>query len=390
MTMIQANTRAILQGVVIWLGSAFLLSWFWDSWLLDGPHGPYRWVGMDFVPFWVGVQEMLNGLNPYTPEVTLKIQEVVYGGPAGVYDPMMFVYPAWLFLVILPFSFLPLQWAVILYSSTLMLLLFIVMKQLAALWASLYGGKNAFWLFVLIAGSLPFIIISVMKGQLGYIGLVALYFSRQLWKKKPLWAGVILGFALIKPTVTVIPVLGFLLWGLYEKNWRLLLGFSGLMFALLVSSVLVSGYWLPEYFEMLGITGGMSVLWSLEILVFPWNLIYVAYFIPVVAFALTKSLKFNDSRDWFSAVVLAGIAFTPMRWIYDLFLGILIPAGQLKDSRMNRYVLSLAVLFPWILIFLDETLRGKFAVVALPVVWSLIFILQNEFLTGIKQLQGES
>ncbi len=115
--------KSILQGCVVWLAACFLLSRFWDSWTLDGPHGAYCWVGMDFVPFWVGVQEMRQGFSPYTPEVTLKIQEVLYGGPAGAYDPMMFVYPAWLFIVILPFSLLPLKWAAILYSSTLFLFL---------------------------------------------------------------------------------------------------------------------------------------------------------------------------------------------------------------------------------------------------------------------------
>jgi hypothetical protein len=150
---------------LVFVSSIIILFLFWDIWLLDGPHGPYRWVGMDFVPFWVGVQEMLNGLNPYTPEVTLKIQEEVYGGPAGDYDPMMFVYPAWLFVVILPFSLIPLKWAVLLYGSTLILLLFLYLEKLVG---GLGGRKiEKFIPALLVFGAIPFVIVSATKGSWG-------------------------------------------------------------------------------------------------------------------------------------------------------------------------------------------------------------------------------
>ncbi len=246
--------QEIIKDIIIWSSAAFLIGWFWNSWLLAGPHGPYRWIGLDFVPFWVGVQEMVKGLNPYTPEVTLKIQEAIYGGPAYSYDPMMFVYPAWLFALFIPFSMLPLQWAVILYSSTLIYGLIKMISNLASLWSNAQGKIKFIWVGLLFVGSLPFLIISATKGQLGYVSLLGLYLSQRLWAKKPVLAGTALALALIKPTVTVIPVVGLLGWALYEKNSRILLGFTGLMSLLSSVSFIASGFWLPEYLQMLSIT----------------------------------------------------------------------------------------------------------------------------------------
>lgn len=371
----QDRFKKIIQGFVLWLGSAFLLSWFWDTWLLDGPHGPYRWIGMDFVPFWVGVQQMLTGLNPYTPEVTLKIQEVIYGGPAGDYDPMMFVYPAWLFIVILPFSLIPLKWAVLLYGSALILLLFLILRNLSVVWIA--EKSRNFFLLLLIFGALPFVIVSVTKGQLGYLSLIGLYLALYWWKEKPAIAGIALGFALIKPTVTVVPVLGFLCWALYTRRWSFFFGFAGWMFFLSLTSFMASGFWIPEYLQMLSITGGMPVLWSAQILPPPWNYFYIAYFFVLLVYGLFIAITTADIRPWFSATILVGMGLTPMRWIYDLFLGILVPNQSPKISSLARVSVGLAVLSPWLLLLVSENIRGEFAVIFLPLTWSLIFLLEN-------------
>src|SRR5688572_19399273 len=88
----KVTLQLVIVQLVLWVGAITTIAWLWDHWFLSGPHGPYRWVGMDFVPYWVGGREMLAGANPYSPETTLKIQQAVYGGPAMGNDPMMFVY----------------------------------------------------------------------------------------------------------------------------------------------------------------------------------------------------------------------------------------------------------------------------------------------------------
>lgn len=369
------NQKIIVQLCVVWIAAVVTLSYFWDSWFLPGPHGTYRWVGMDLVPFWVGVQAMLHGLNPYTPEVTLKIQEVLYGGPAGNYDPMMFVYPAWLFAVILPLSLLPLKGATILYSSILIVSLYLVVKQQVMIWAG--GRKEGLFLFSAWLGALPFLLISAVKGQLGYLSLLGLYAAHRLSAKRPLLAGIALGFALIKPMVAAFPVLAFLSWSFYRKEWTLVMSFLACMLFLSLTSFLAVGFWIPEYLAMLRITGGMPVLWSVRVLAPPWNCVYGVYLVGLAGYGLIRAVRSGRFRPLFSAAVLLGIGLIPMRWIYDLFWGILIPNDEPKLSLASQLSVSLAMLSPWTLLGLDETLRGSFAAIAIPLLWSFVFLVEN-------------
>ena len=95
----------ILLQLLLLVFSLSTTSWLWDQWKVDAPRGTYRWVGMDFASYWVGVREMFHGIDPYRPETTRSIQENVYGRPAlEDEDPMFFSYPAWLFLPIAPLA----------------------------------------------------------------------------------------------------------------------------------------------------------------------------------------------------------------------------------------------------------------------------------------------
>ena len=359
--------------LILWAACLFVISWSWDRWLLNGPHGPYRWTGMDFAPYWVGAREMLNGIDPYQAETTLKTQELVYGGPALGEDPMMFVYPAWMFILIAPFSLMPFQWAVILYSGSLLWGMLNFLFKIASSLGSGNFRAQAFWLIWLTIGSLPFLVISVTKGQLGYFSLLALFAAFYAREQKPYPAGVFLSLALIKPTVTAVPVAGFLLWALLKKDWKLLAGFSGSITVLLAGSFLSAGNWLSGYFNMLGINGGMPVLWSMEILPMPWNLLYAALFVGIMLFS--SFISFKGTRDhWFAAFVLGGIALTPMRWIYDLFLGILILTSKRDFTPQEAALAGLAILSPWVLIFVPEAARWNTAVIGIPLVWAAYLV----------------
>jgi hypothetical protein len=139
---LSGRKKAFLVIVETVLWSAFVLSmaWLWETWLIPGPHGIIRWVGMDFVPYWVGVHAMLAGQSPYSTATTHLIQAVLLGGPpeAGQ-DPMLFVYPAWVFLVIAPWALLPLKWAVALWTGSLLFGILHLIGSLAFRWG---GGRT--------------------------------------------------------------------------------------------------------------------------------------------------------------------------------------------------------------------------------------------------------
>src|SRR5258706_1919433 len=366
--------QLIIIQALLWIGAVSTIAWLWNHWVLSGPHGPYHWVGMDFIPYWVGGREILTGANPYSAETTLKIQQLVYGGPAMGNDPMMFVYPAWILVLIIPFVVLPLSWAVVLYAGSLLWGLTNLIHLLAAQWNDSHFYGRVFWMILLTIGSLPFLIISVTKGQLGYIGLIALFISRKIWGQHPYWAGVVLGLAMMKPTVTIIPTAGFMLWALLEYNWKFLVGFASTMIFLIGTSVLVVGNWLPGYIEMLKISGGAPVLWSLVILPWPWNALFAGVFIGIAGYAFIVSRSQNDRQYWLSATILVGIALFPMRWIYDLFLGILIPSEEKNLASISAICTGIAVLAPWILVVFPEDIRWNAAVIGLPLIWAGTFV----------------
>ena len=358
--------------LVISLSATF---WLWDRWKVDTPQGSYRWVGMDFASYWVGVHDMFSGVDPYSPEATLTIQESVYGRPATEgEDPMFFSYPAWLFLIIAPLALLPYKWATVLWVGFLLWATLNLLYKIA----SIVGSDNFFiqmlWLTGLFVGSLPFLVISVMKGQLGCLSLLALFAAYQTRMQKPFLAGILLGFALIKPTVIVAPVAIFLLWALWQNKKRLLAGFVSVMFVLLASSSFAVGNWIPSYFEMLTAKVDFSVLWSMDVLSMPWNMLYVSFFIGILIFSFYLTLKRN-STSWFSAAVLVGIALTPMRWIYDLFLGILILAEKRRLSPIQSVLVGIAILSPWILVIIPEPTRWNAAIVGIPLVWAATLLL---------------
>ena len=59
----------------------------------------------DFYPRYVGAQALLRGENPYSQEVTSRIQVGMFGGnlPAD-FDQQRFAYPAYTALLLLPFT----------------------------------------------------------------------------------------------------------------------------------------------------------------------------------------------------------------------------------------------------------------------------------------------
>jgi len=353
----------------IWLGAFLLITNLQSSWQLQGPHGPYPWVGMDFAPYWVGAREALHGHSPYRPATLYQIQEVVYGGPAGLEDPMMFMYPGWIIVLVAPFTVFPYPLAATVYIATL---LWAVLLILAALVPTPWQDRRSFfWLAVLLVGSLPFLVISVTKGQLGYWSLIALFMAHRSWqRRRDFLAGVFLALALLKPTTILLPTFGFLFFALHRKRWALLKGFAITLATLLSLSILVAGYWVPDYLHVLRAKGGQPVLWSLTILPFPWNVLWGGYFLGLLAITIFRAFHGHKER-WFASFILAGMALTPIRWIYDLFIGVLLLAEYKPSSSWRDALVSIAVLAPWLGIFIPPPWRWHTLLVGLPLIWSI-------------------
>jgi hypothetical protein len=263
---------------------------------------------------------------------------------------MLFVYPAWIFLLLVPWALLPLRWAVALWTGLLLFGVLHLIGFLAIRWGANRPRAVAFWALLLTVGSLLFLAISVTKGQLGGVGEPGGAPARQpVGKRHEMAAGIVLGLAILKPTLTVIPTLGFLIWAVMERKYRLLAGFAACIGILFLSSWLAVGNWIPDYLKLISNTGGAPILWSLAILPWPRKALYALFFAGLVVYAFIVLRHTRNQPQWFSATVLTGLALFPMRWIYDLLLGILIPAEatDLKGGLAISVVIALVVPWGW-------------------------------------------
>jgi hypothetical protein len=395
-----ARKKIILIFIELGLWSAFILTmvWLWDHWLIPGPHGTIHWVGMDFVPYWVGVRAMLTGQSPYSTGTTHIIQSVLLGGPPeSGGDPMLFVYPAWIFLLLAPWAMLPLKWAVVIWTGSLLLGVFHLIGYLAFRWGGQRKSRTSFWAAVLAVGSLPFLSIAVTKGQLGLVSLGALFLAIRLVGDLPMQrshripdsnhreivsarvifreilAGIFLALSILKPTLTILAMAGILLWAIVERKAYLIAGFSFCIGALSLASWLAVGNWIPDYLQLLKNTGGAPVLWSLALLAWPWNALYAFLFTGLGSYSFLNYLRTHNRPQWFSAAVLAGLALFPMRWIYDLLLGMLVPIEAEQMSRLSAACVVIALFAPWGLALLPEPLRWSAQVIGLPLAWAIVW-----------------
>jgi hypothetical protein len=402
----------ILFELGLWTACVLAMIWLYERWLIPGPHGPIHWVGMDSVLFWVGARTMLMGQSPYSAGTVQLIQSAVLGGPPQIGgDPMLFVYPAWIFLLITPWALFPLKWAIALWTGSLLFAALHLIGYLAIRWGDHHPVRTGLWAIVLAIGCLPFLTIAVTKGQISLVCLGSLFLAvhlangiqlrpdrriqhpKQMFTKPAkldfteILVGIFLALSIMKPTLTVPGVIGILIWALIERRGFIIAGFTTCIGVLFFASWLAVGNWIPDYLLLLRNAGGTSIAWSLSYLDWPWKALYAMVFIGICIFAFIRFLRTRERTQWFSAAILLGMALFPMRWIYDLLLGILIPGEMKKIGGLTAAFIVVALLAPWGMALLPEQYRWPTLVVGIPLVWALVWL---TFYYSPYKLQEES
>lgn len=217
--------------------------------------------------------------------------------------------------------------------------------------------------------------LALPPGKLGAIANDASLKPAKL-KLIEILAGICLAFSILKPTLTILAATGVLIWALFERKNLLIVGFIASLGGLCLASWLAIGNWVPDYYQLLKTTGGAPVLWSLAMLAWPWNALYVALSVGIVVTAFILFLRKRLRAQWFSAAILAGLALFPMRWIYDLLLGILVPAEAQDISPLATASIVIALMAPWGLALFPEPLRWPAQVIGLPLVWAFVWLVQ--------------
>jgi hypothetical protein len=203
----------------------------------------------DFYSRWKGAQVYwVEGIDPYSEQATLAIQQGIYGRPAGpTDDPGLFAYPFYTVFLLFPLAWLPYAWV----EAIWLVLLEFALIGSVLLYVSLIGWRLPGWLLALTA--LWAVVFyhsgrTILLGQ--FAGLVLAWTVAVLWALRrgyDIAAGILLALTTVKPQMSILLVPALLLWGVGQRRWRFVGGFGAVMLFLLgISFILLPG-WLAEF-----------------------------------------------------------------------------------------------------------------------------------------------
>jgi hypothetical protein len=188
---------------------------------------PDRPLGPDFVEYWSAGRLNLNGRNPYDPEQLLPLQQetgVIEEEAIIMWNPPMLITLTMLFGLV-NFGFSRLVWFV--------LNVIIIFISVNWIW-DLYGGKKEQrWLAWIIGFTFVPVLDGLKIGQASALLLLGVVGFLFFVKKDKLWlAGITLSLLLVKPHILYLFIIAVILWSLYEREWRIILGsLAALLFA---------------------------------------------------------------------------------------------------------------------------------------------------------------
>lgn len=340
---------------------------------------------------WVGTRELLlHRRNPYGQDVSHEIQMAIYGhaiqqtygeAGAGVVNEQRFAYPVYVVLLMAPT--VPMDFARVQRWAPLALALLIAASVLLALdilhWLSWEPAVAA----VLFTLGSPQIVQGLRLEQLGLV--VACLLMAAAWSVHKGYlaaAGVLLAFSTIKPQMTLLPLVWFLLWAAagWSTRWRLLAGFGVMMGALAGAGELLLPGWLGYFFAgmaayrkyfpttshlrlLLGDTPGivLSVLVVIWLLALGWRHRQVAGDSQQFARVLATFLV---------ATLLTFPLFTPFNQALLILPAMLVVSEWATLPRLSRLTFVAFVSWPWVtsvaLLFLRPPLDPASRIALLP------------------------
>ena len=226
-----------------------VLGWVNYQFSLDSPGGN------DFLARWVGARSwVVEGINPYAPEVSLEAQRLIYGRPANVEngeDVAHFVYPLPSMLFFAPFGYLPYTIARAVWMTVLELLL-LVLIMVGIRIAKWEPGRWQTMTLMLFSILWYHGFRSVIVGQFAVVEAVllavGLYFIQQ---NRDGLAGLFLGLSIVKPQMSFLLLPYLVIWAISQRRWSLLSWTFGSIAVLIGFSVAILPSWPLDWLRQL-------------------------------------------------------------------------------------------------------------------------------------------
>jgi hypothetical protein len=209
-----------------------------------------RYPGLnDFYVLWQSTRAwLIEGLNPYSAEVTLVNQIVLTGRAALPHEhQLQYAYPLYAMLLWLPALFADYAWA----SAWWLVLLQVALLALLGLslaWSGWRPGPG------LLAGTVLFhllwyhaartLVLGAPAGMVAPIIAGALVCAQ---RGRDGWAGVLLALAAAKPQMAFLIIPAMWVWAVSRGRWRLVAWSAGTLAVLAGGSFLLLPSWLGDW-----------------------------------------------------------------------------------------------------------------------------------------------
>jgi hypothetical protein len=214
----------------------------------------------DLYARWLGTRELLlHGRDPYSAEMTREIQIGFYGRPLNPRNPSdptfpeSFVYPLYVVFLLAPTATLP-------FSAVQETLRWILLLSLACT-VPLWMAALRFRVDRVLVLSGMVLAVSSAPGIMEYhqqnlAALVLLFLAGAAAACTRQWLGLsgfLLALATIKPELSGLTILWFLLWASasWSERQRLIWNFAGTMAALLIGAEMLSPHWIGRFLAAL-------------------------------------------------------------------------------------------------------------------------------------------
>jgi hypothetical protein len=328
----------------------------------------------DLYPRWLGARELLlQGRNPYSPEMTREIQIGYYGRPLDPSHPndpkdqQAFAYPVYVVFLLAP----TIGWHFFIVRRMFFFILVLVTAISVRWWSTAVGWQLspiAQWVWILLAiGCFP----AIQGFKLQQLTLVvSALVAASMWaiaSRRFAWAGVLLALASIKPQLVALLILWLCIWvaGDWRQRRNLLWSFAASMATLILAGEIALPGWIGEfrnasaaYYQYTG--GGKSVL---DVALTPlWGRIVSAILICLMMLLVWQRRRAGERTaafQWMLALVLATtLLVIPMFAPYNQVL--LIPSLMVvvresrtlwTRSRLSEFLTALtaiSVFWPWL------------------------------------------
>ncbi len=254
---------------VFWAGLMVLLLgtlYTWATWRFFTQQVP---GGNDFVAnasVWVPFFQ--DGISPYSKEAAQYTQERIYGRTTlPGEDENRLVYPFYSIVLHGPFAFLDHAVGRAIYMTWLQIALFagVIMTLDLVRWR-----PRRWMLAAVLVWSLLYYpeARGIILGQFALFGFFSLACTLFLLKReRDTAAGAILVLATIKPTLIWLVLPFLLMWAVFRRRWRFLLGFGCTLATLIVGTLLILPTWISEWLNRIlmytAYTVGQSPVWLL-------------------------------------------------------------------------------------------------------------------------------